>query len=131
MSKHKTFESGAIRTRDADKEGYNLVCPRGLKHLSRIYKEGETKYPLQTSVGVNGSKYVRGLPFGDTVNHMIRHLEIARKGGDKEGPPVIHFAKVAWGCFTLIHFLTKCKHHRVAEELEKETRKGWDKDYGG
>lgn len=130
MSKLNTFESGAVRTKDADKDGYNLICPKGLKYLSRIYREGGDKYPLIVDGAHIGSTYVRGMEFGDTLNHMIRHLEIARTGGDAEGSPAVHLAKVAWGCFTLIHYLRRCKCHRQASDLEKQTRKGWDKNYG-
>lgn len=125
----KTFKSGAVRTKDADSEAYHLICPKGLKYLSKIYLEGENKYPLKTNSGVVGSTYVRGMGFGDTLNHMIRHIEIAKMGGDHEGGPVVHLAKVAWGCFTLIHYLRGCKCHRELYKLEKQTRKGWDAHY--
>jgi hypothetical protein len=61
---------------------------------------------------------------------MQNHLQIALMGGDEEGGPIVHLTKVAWGCFALVHFLTKCKHHRAAVLLENWTKQGWDGNYG-
>ena len=74
--------------------------------------------------------WLRGLPFGDTIEHMQNHLQIALMGGDEEGSPITHLAKVAWGCFALIHFMTNCKHHRATLNNQMHTRHGWDGNYG-
>lgn len=122
------FQGGGTRAPIDHQASYHLICPNGLKHLAMIYQEGEEKYPFDN--GFKGSTYVRGLPFDNTINHIINHVEIARKGGDQEGGPVIHLAKAAWGCFSLIHFLTHCKHHRIAARLEAMVHEGWDGDFG-
>jgi hypothetical protein len=113
--------------------GFRLICPTALHELSLIYEEGERKYPFNNEGDIPntpGSTWLRGLPFGDTIEHLQNHLQIAMMGGNEEGGPITHLAKVAWGCFTSIHFMKNCKHHRSALMNEMQTRHGWDGGYG-
>lgn len=122
------FEGGGCRV-PLGKFAFNLICPTALRELAKIYEEGEQKYPFDDPK-ILGSTWLRGLPFSNTINHMQNHLQIALMGGDQEGGPVVHLAKVAWNAFALIHFLSKCKHHRSALQLQSWTEQGWDGDYG-
>lgn len=108
---------------------FNLICPTALRELAKIYDEGERKYPFDNP-DVLGSTWLRGLPADDTLNHLINHLQIAMMGGNEEGGPIVHLAKVAWNCFALIHYLTRCNHHRAALDLQLAVKGGWDGNYG-
>jgi len=109
--------------------GLNLICPEAIRELGKIYQEGEKKYPFENPAAV-GSTWLRGLPWGDTINHLQNHLLIACMGGDSEGDPIVHLSKVMWGCSALIHFLKRCKHHHNAAMLEAAVKEGWDGNYG-
>lgn len=98
--KLKTYTSGAKRDTDADKVRLDLNCPTAYLRWGGISAEGAEKY--------GEHNWTKGMPLGDTLNHAERHLTIAKRGGDGEGPPVLHLAKALWNIAALIHFLEDC-----------------------
>jgi hypothetical protein len=69
---------------------FSDIPPSCLRRLAAIYTEGHRRY---------GSRnWCKGLPFSDTYNHIMNHLEKYRAGDRSED----HLAKVAWGCFTMM-----------------------------
>ncbi len=88
----KRFETGAVRSRDADKVRFDLITPIGLRRLAETYAEGAAKY------GANNWK--RGIPASDLINHVIRHIYLWL-GGDRSED---HLAHATWGLMTTMHF---------------------------
>lgn len=112
----KTYASGAKRATDADEVRLDRICPTALLELGKITAEGYRKYEEgPSSVPFN---WCLGMPIGELLNHLQRHLEIAKLGGDAEGPPIVHLAKAMWGCAAVIHFLSGCKHHVIGKQWE-------------
>lgn len=91
------FSTGAVRSNDANGVRYDLISPIGLRQLAETYAEGAKKY--------GDHNWKKGLPIGDTLNHLIRHIELWRSG-DRSEP---HLAHAAWGLFTLMHFEERYK----------------------
>lgn len=100
----KEYASGAKRCIDADSVRFDLICPTALNELAKIYSEGERKY--------GADNWTKGMPLGETLNHALRHINIAQRGGDQEGGVQLHLAKAAWNIFALLHFTTNCEHHK-------------------
>lgn len=88
----KRFETGAVRSRDADMVRFDLITPIGLRRLAETYAEGAAKY------GANNWK--RGIPASDLINHVIRHIYLWLSGDRAED----HLAHAAWGLMTTMHF---------------------------
>ena len=115
----KTYASGAQRDTEADGERFDLCCPTALEAWAKVCAEGARKY--------GEDNWTKGMPIGETYNHMLRHANIAKLGGNAEGGTVLHLSKVMWNAAALIHFLTECGHHHVAANQEafvKEAKKG-------
>lgn len=92
MSDTKTFETGAVRSTDADNVRFDLITPIGLRRLAETYNEGAKKY------GDNNWK--KGFPASDLMNHVINHCYLFLSGDTSED----HLAHAAWGLFTTMHF---------------------------
>lgn len=88
----KYFESGAIRSTDADSVRYDLITPIGLRRLAETYAEGANKY--------GHDNWLHGIPASDLFNHTIRHLYLWLAGDKSED----HLAHAAWNIFTMMHF---------------------------
>lgn len=104
------FSTGAVRSNDANGVRYDLISPIGLRQLAETYAEGAEKY--------GDNNWQKGLPIGDTLNHLIRHIELWRSG-DRSEP---HLAHAAWGLFTLMHFekLSVVENNEVYRKLFEE-----------
>jgi hypothetical protein len=92
MHNIKQFETGAVRSKDADDERYDLITPIGLRRLARTYAEGAKKY--------GDHNWLKGIPASDLLNHAIRHLVLWSLGDTSED----HLAHAAWNIFSLMHF---------------------------
>lgn len=112
----KTHETGAQRQTDADVVRLDRCCPTALLAWATICAEGYEHYER------NGIDYnwCLGLPVDETLNHLERHLQLAKLGGDEEGDTILHLSKVIWNAAALIHYLSGCNHHRVMMQLQKE-----------
>jgi len=88
----KHFETGAVRSRDADDTRYDLITPIGLRRLAETYAEGALKY------GENN--WLAGIPSSDLFNHAVRHLYLWLAGDTSED----HLAHAAWNIFAIMHF---------------------------
>ena len=88
----KTFETGAVRSRDADNVRYDLITPIGLRRLAETYAEGARKY------GANNWR--KGIPASDLINHAIRHIYLWLDGDSRED----HLAHAVWNLMTCMHF---------------------------
>jgi len=88
----KRFETGAVRSRDADDSRYDLITPIGLRRLAQTYAEGASKY------GENN--WLKGIPSSDLFNHAVRHMYMWLSGDTSED----HLAHAAWNIFAIMHF---------------------------
>ena len=86
------FPSGAVRSRDADDERYDLITPIGLRRLAQTCAEGAAKY--------SDHNWEKGLPGSSTVNHALRHVNLWLMGDNTED----HLAHAAWNLLALMHF---------------------------
>lgn len=87
----RVFDTGAVRTKDADGERYDLITPIGLEGVARIYAEGARKY--------GDTLWERGMPISDLVNHALRHWRLYASGDRSED----HLSKCAWGFLAAKH----------------------------
>jgi len=88
----KRFETGAVRSRDADMVRFDLITPIGLRRLAETYAEGAAKY------GANN--WLKGIPSSDLFNHAVRHMYMWLSGDTSED----HLAHAAWNIFAIMHF---------------------------
>ncbi len=88
----KRFESGAVRSTDADGVRFDLISPLAMHALAETYAEGAIKY------GDNNWK--KGIPKSDLINHALRHLFLYMAGDNSEP----HLPHAMWNIATLIHF---------------------------
>lgn len=85
------FTTGAIRSADCGQERYDLISPIGLRRLAVRYGMGGITY--------GDFNWERGMPIGDLLVHVIRHLYQYLSGNRDED----HLAAAAWGCFAAMH----------------------------
>lgn len=100
----RTSDTGAMRTKDADNERYDLISPIALRALAQTYKEGADKY--------GAMNWERGFPVSDLLNHAIRHI-FKFLEGDRSEP---HLPHAMWGLAASIHSLA------VWPELNRDLR---------
>lgn len=86
-----TFETGAVRSGDANSVRYDLITPIGLRRVAEAYKEGSVKY--------GDYNWEKGMPVSDLLNHAIRHIYLFL-GGDRSED---HLGHAAWGLLAACH----------------------------
>lgn len=94
----KKFDTGAVRSTDAEGVRYDLITPIGLARLAGTYAEGARKY--------SDNNWLRGMPITDLLNHAIRHQYLYLSGDRSED----HLAHAAWGLFAAMHSEEKWPH---------------------
>jgi len=87
------YESGAVRSSDAEQTRYDLITPVGLAAVARACAEGAQKY--------GDFNWEKGMPANDMLNHAIRHLYMFL-GGDRSED---HLGHAAWNVMAAIHSL--------------------------
>lgn len=108
------FETGAVRSKDADSVRYDLISPIALRRMAETYHEGSQKY--------GDDNWLRGFPYGACLNHAMRHIELWRSGDRSED----HLAHAAWNLFAIMHYeetqphLENLPYKRERERLEAE-----------
>lgn len=87
----KVMPTGAMRTRSADQERYDLITPIGLEAVARLYAIGAEKFgPMNCELG---------FPISELVNHALRHWRLYSAGDRSDS----HLAKAAWGFLMAVH----------------------------
>lgn len=86
------FETGAVRSTDANDVRYDLISPIGLRRLAETYAEGAKKYAP--------NNWLNGIPASDCLNHAMRHIELWRFGDRSED----HLAHAVWNLMAIQHF---------------------------
>lgn len=78
---------------------YHLIPPEALRRVSRIYLEGEAKYPGKAVNAGNMTPAVGNTPWQvERFNHAVDHLLNWGQGDTSED----HLAKVMWFCSVMI-----------------------------
>lgn len=90
----QTHPSGAQRERLGDQVRYDLISPIALERLAATLAQGASRY--------GDRNWEKGLPFSDTLNHLLRHIYKYIEGDKSED----HLAHAAFGLFALMHFET-------------------------
>lgn len=85
------FQTGAVRSSDAEATRYDLVSPIGLEAVARTCAEGAAKY--------GDWNWEKGMPVHDLLNHAIRHIYRYLAGDRSED----HLPHAAWGLLAAIH----------------------------
>lgn len=85
------FETGAVRSSDADSERYDLISPVALQSLARTCAEGAAKY--------GDHNWLKGMPHSSFLNHALRHLRMYQQGDRTED----HLGHAMWNVMGLIH----------------------------
>lgn len=88
----KQFDSGAVRSTDADNTRYDLISPIGLRRLAETCAEGAKRY--------GDYNWLQGFPISDMMNHVLRHLNLYLAGDKTED----HLSHASWGLFAIQHF---------------------------
>lgn len=66
MTELKQFESGAVRSTDADHARFDLIPFAAVEALGRTLKEGAEKY--------GEYNWQKGIPASDLLNHALQHI---------------------------------------------------------
>jgi hypothetical protein len=85
------FETGAVRSSDAESTRYDLISPIGLEAVARACAEGAAKY--------GDFNWEKGMPVHDLLNHALRHVYQYLAGDRSEE----HLGHAAWGLLAAIH----------------------------
>lgn len=85
------FQTGAVRSADAEATRYDLVSPIGLEAVARTCAEGAAKY--------GDWNWEKGMPVHDLLNHALRHIYRYLAGDRSEE----HLPHAAWGLLAAIH----------------------------
>lgn len=88
----KKFETGAVRSTDAESVRYDLISPIALRRLAETCAEGARKY--------GEGNWLKGIPGSDLFNHAVRHLYLWLNGDRSED----HLAHAVWNLFAIMHF---------------------------
>jgi len=88
----RQFESGAVRSTDADHVRFDLITPIGLRRLAETCAEGASKY--------GDRNWEKGMPASVMLNHAIRHIYLYLQGDRSED----HLAHAAWNLLGVCHF---------------------------
>ena len=86
------FQTGAVRSADADDVRYDLITPVGLRRLAETCAEGAHKY--------GDFNWQKGIPASQMLNHAIRHIYLWLEGDRSED----HLAHSAWNILGVCHF---------------------------
>lgn len=86
------FESGAVRSTDADSERYDLITPIGLRRLAETCALGAARYGERN--------WEKGIPASNLLNHALRHIVLYMMGDTSED----HIAHAAWNLLAVAHF---------------------------
>lgn len=92
MSDTRTFETGAVRSTDADGVRFDLITPIGLRRLAEVYQIGAKKY--------GEYNWEKGFPESSLINHALRHIYLYLQNDKSED----HLTHASWNLLTLIHF---------------------------
>ena len=92
---HK-FESGAVRSTEADGARYDLISPIALRKLAETCHEGAIKYNEKGCP----PNWLKGMPMSDVMNHLLTHI-YKWISGDTSEP---HLPHAFWNLMALIHF---------------------------
>jgi hypothetical protein len=87
------YQSGAVRSGDAEATRYDLITPIGLAAVAAACAEGAEKY--------GDFNWEKGMPAADMLNHALRHLYLFL-GGDRAED---HLGHAAWNVMGAIHSL--------------------------
>lgn len=87
----RKFDTGAVRSMDADETRYDLISPIAMEALAATYAEGSAKY--------GDFNWEKGMPVHDLLNHALRHV-FKYLSGDRSEP---HLPHAAWGLMAAIH----------------------------
>jgi hypothetical protein len=91
-----TFESGAVRSTEADGARYDLISPIALRKLAETCREGAIKYNEKGYP----PNWLKGMPMSDVMNHLLTHI-YKWISGDTSEP---HLPHAFWNLMALIHF---------------------------
>ena len=87
------YQSGAVRSSDAELTRYDLISPIGLASVAAACAEGAQKY--------SAFNWERGMPATDMLNHAIRHIYLFLAGDRSED----HLGHAGWNVIGAIHSL--------------------------
>lgn len=104
MTEIKHFDSGAIRSSDADATAYSLITPIGLRRVAATYAEGAAKY--------GDANWELGMPVREFIEHAIRHAYLYLSGDRSED----HLGHAAW------NFMGACHSEELWPHLNTDLR---------
>jgi hypothetical protein len=87
------YQSGAVRSADAEGTRYDLISPIGLAAVAAACAEGASKY--------GDFNWEKGMPANDMINHALRHIYLFLSGNRDED----HLGHAAWNVLAAIHSL--------------------------
>lgn len=105
-SNRQRFDTGAVRSSDANGTRYDLISHIGLRRIAETYADGAAKY--------GRDNWQKGFPASDVINHCVSHI-YQWLGGDTSED---HLAHAAWNLIAAMHFeearpeLIDCYHRQ-------------------
>lgn len=102
----KIFDSGAVRSKDADATRYDLISPIGMRRLAETCAVGAERY--------GAHNYEQGMPVSEMLNHALRHIYLHLQGDRSED----HLAHGAW------NMMAACHSEELWPHLNVDLRRG-------
>ena len=87
---------GEALKHDTDKLRYDLIPPKALEELAKVYTIGAKKY--------GDYNWAKGMDWHRVIGAMMRHMETFRQGYSYDAEGFRHLAAVAWCAFTLMEY---------------------------
>lgn len=88
----KQFVTGATRHNDIGDARYDLISPYAIERLAQVYGYGAKRH--------GDRNWEQGLPKSDTLNRVLRHLNLYLMGDASDD----HLGHAFWGIAAIIHF---------------------------
>lgn len=85
------YQTGAVRSSDAELTRYDLITPIGLAAVAAACAEGAERY--------GPFNWEKGMPASDLINHALRHIYMFLSGNRDED----HLGHAAWNLLGAIH----------------------------
>ena len=99
------YETGSVRSSEAEGYRYDLISPIGLAAVARTCHEGAEKY--------GPHNWELGQPVSDILNHAIKHIYQYLAGDRSED----HLGHAAWNLLAAIH--TTELHPELCSDLRR------------
>lgn len=99
------YATGAQREEQTGKGRFDLISPKALRRIARLYERGAVKY--------GASNMRAGMPLFRFLDSAERHLNEYKDGDRSED----HLAAIAWNAMEAIHLVERIERGELPADL--------------